>query len=94
MGDRASGSVCAPLTVPSHQTEKAEDALESPLPDAATISAEARSTGARTPKLPELPPTEDEGPSKGANAKDAVKPAPPEDDFETLAKRFAALKKR
>ena len=53
----------------------------------------------RTPKLPELPPTEDEeqkpaskGPAtQGATA---AKPAPPEDDFEALAARFAALKKR
>ncbi|KAF7794348.1 hypothetical protein EIP86_005482 [Pleurotus ostreatoroseus] len=56
---------------------------------------EARSAGVRTPKLPELPPTEgDEEPTKKPSSKGAVKPAPPEDDFEALAKRFAALKKR
>lgn len=66
--------------------------LESPLPDAAAISAEARTAGVRTPKLPEIPPTEDEQPKKEA-AKPPAKPAP-EDDFDALAARFAALKKR
>ncbi|KIP11738.1 hypothetical protein PHLGIDRAFT_99183 [Phlebiopsis gigantea 11061_1 CR5-6] len=75
------------------KSEKIATALDSPLPDAATISAEARSTGARTPKLPELPPTEDEEPSS-TQPSEGTKPAPPEDDFEMLAKRFAALKKR
>lgn len=79
------------------QNEKMASALDAPLPDAAAISAEARSAGARTPKLPELPPTEDEDrqPAKGPSAgKPAAAAAPPEDDFESLAKRFAALKKR
>ena len=61
--------------------------------DADTISAEARKAGVRTPKLPELPPTE-EGPSeKDKRATEAPKPAPIEDDFDALAKRFEALKK-
>ncbi|EKM61469.1 uncharacterized protein PHACADRAFT_248105 [Phanerochaete carnosa HHB-10118-sp] len=68
--------------------EKIDNVLDTPLPSAETISAEARSNGARTPKLPELPPTEDEG------KKEHPKAEPPEDDFDTLAKRFAALKKR
>jgi len=72
--------------------EKIDGALDTPLPDAETISAEARSNGARTPKLPEVPPTEGEG--KKEPAKEPAKAEPPEDDFETLAKRFAALKKR
>ncbi|GJE86278.1 IST1 family protein [Phanerochaete sordida] len=71
--------------------EKPASALDTPLPDAAAISAEARSNGARTPKLPEVPPSEDAGAGAGAAGKKAE---PPEDDFEALAKRFAALKKR
>ncbi|KAK7058647.1 Vacuolar protein sorting-associated protein ist1 [Paramarasmius palmivorus] len=53
-----------------------------------------------TPKLPDIPPTEDEGDEKAKENKADVKPAkaapapPPEDDFEALTKRFAALKKR
>ena len=67
----------------------------------------------RTPKLPDVPSTEDEG--AGSNVKPStttstpaktgagggVTPAPkqpppakPEDEFEALAKRFEALKKR
>ncbi|KAH8099721.1 DUF292-domain-containing protein [Cristinia sonorae] len=60
--------------------------------DAATISAEARSAGVRTPKLPEVPPTESEDKSSAPE-----KPAPPPgtlDDFDMLAARFAALKKK
>lgn len=69
--------------------------MDSPLPDAAAISAEARKAGARTPKLPEIPPTEEEPASKSPPAKEAAaKSTPQEDDFEMLAKRFAALKKR
>ena len=56
------------------------------------ISAEARSAGVRTPKLPDLPPTEEDG-SPGAGSKAPESP-PPVDEFEALAKRFAALKKR
>ncbi|KAI0348123.1 DUF292-domain-containing protein [Trametopsis cervina] len=68
-------------------------ALDSPLPDATAISAEARQAGVRTPKLPEIPPTEDAS-AKESAPKETSKPAVPEDDFEALAKRFAALKKR
>jgi len=69
-------------------------ASTSPLPvDAAAISAEARSAGVRTPKLPDLPPTEDEDNSEDKATK-PVKASPPEDEFEALAKRFEALKKR
>ena len=46
----------------------------------------------RTPKLPDLPPTEEDG-SPGAGSKAPESP-PPVDEFEALAKRFAALKKR
>ena len=58
------------------------------------ISAEARSAGVRTPKLPDLPPTEeDDGSSAGVEPKASEAP-PPVDEFEALAKRFEALKKR
>lgn len=59
------------------------------------------------PKLPELPPTEDEKPKENkSKSPDTIPPktsittsSPPppetsEDDFDALAKRFAALKKR
>ena len=70
--------------------------MESPIPDAASISAEARKAGVRTPKLPELPPTEDEEQkgNKKEPAKPSAKQTPPQDEFEALAARFAALKKR
>ena len=81
------------------------DALASPkLLDAAAISAEARSAGVRTPKLPDLPAEEEAPPPR--NEKPAATPKPPpsadppkkkgeeEDEFEALAKRFEALKKR
>lgn len=63
---------------------------------AAAISAEARSVGVRTPKLPELPPTEDEDAPNVKAVKDPPKEVAPseEDEFEALARRFQALKKR
>jgi len=53
----------------------------------------------RTPKLPDIPPTEDEVETKGKPAGKAHTPppvykTPPEDDFEALTRRFEALKKR
>jgi vacuolar protein sorting-associated protein IST1 len=48
--------------------------------------------GEGTPKLPDIPPTEDDG-GKGENEGTVTKPSP-EDDFAMLAKRFEALKKR
>jgi len=72
--------------------EKAESALSDPGPLAG---------GRRTPKLPDIPPTEDEVDAKGkppAAAKSSTPPpvykAPPEDDFQALTRRFEALKKR
>jgi len=57
--------------------------------------------GRRTPKLPDIPPTEDEAGAKGRPAATTKSPtpppmyrAPPEDDFEALTRRFEALKKR
>ncbi|PCH34101.1 DUF292-domain-containing protein [Wolfiporia cocos MD-104 SS10] len=69
------------------------DSLPSPSVNAAAISAEARSAGVRTPKLPDIPPTEDEDVSNEKSAP-ANAPPPSEDDFDALAKRFEALKKR
>ena len=50
--------------------------------------------GEGTPRLPDIPPTEDDdGNGKGGNDGAVSKPSP-EDDFAMLAKRFEALKKR
>ena len=83
-------------------------ALEVPV-DSDTISAEARSAGVRTPKLPEVPTEADEKDTdkekKTAETKaNTTKPVPPSsppapapgslDDFDALTARFAALKKR
>jgi vacuolar protein sorting-associated protein IST1 len=48
--------------------------------------------GRETPRLPDIPPTEDED-GKGGNEGGSSKSSP-EDDFAMLAKRFEALKKR
>jgi len=66
-------------------TAEKTPAAPSPM-SAEKISAEARSAGVRTPKLPDLPPTEEDDGSPG--------PPAPADEFEALAKRFEALKKR
>lgn len=55
--------------------------------------------GSSTPNLglPAIPPTEDESDSGSKEKSQSAKPAPskkPEDDFDDLAKRFEALKKR
>jgi len=62
---------------------------------------DAAKTQQTTPKLPDIPPTEDEGETKGkasATLKSSTPPpkynAPAEDDFDALTKRFEALKKR
>ncbi|EJF67126.1 hypothetical protein DICSQDRAFT_176815 [Dichomitus squalens LYAD-421 SS1] len=76
--------------------------------NAAAISAEARSAGVRTPKLPEIPADEDAPPYSEENAQKEQREGtlkaspvdPPkkkdaeEDEFEALAKRFEALKNR
>ncbi|KAF9075048.1 regulator of Vps4 activity in the MVB pathway-domain-containing protein [Rhodocollybia butyracea] len=66
------------------------------LPD---LKAEAASASS-APKLPDIPPTEGEN-EKGATSKEGnqtkstvTKSDPPEDEFDLLTKRFAALKKR
>ncbi|KAI0375493.1 DUF292-domain-containing protein [Pilatotrama ljubarskyi] len=87
----------------SEESEKKESsaALDSPKPlDAAAISAEARSAGVRTPKLPEVPVEEEEAPRAEKSAGVGGLPADPaakeaqEDEFTALARRFEALKKR
>ena len=102
------------LQEPAAQDEKAggQETRDGKLLDAAAISAEARSAGVRTPKLPEVPGEEADAAEKasGGPAKDNLKEKgasagahadPPkkktggeEDEFEALAKRFEALKKR
>lgn len=89
-------SVCHPSSL-SKEPSKDSKTLEEPTPvDANTIAAEARRAGVRTPKLPDIPPTESEKspPPEKPAPKATAPPTPPEDDFEALAKRFAALKKR
>ncbi|KAI0068003.1 DUF292-domain-containing protein [Artomyces pyxidatus] len=59
----------------------------------------AECTGQKTPKLPDIPPTEDEEVKEGTGAlpptaQPAVPPSQQEDEFTLLAKRFEALKKR
>ena len=56
------------------------------------LNAGKLAPGEGTPKLPDIPPTEDDG-GKGGNESVVLKPSP-EDDFAMLAKRFEALKKR
>jgi vacuolar protein sorting-associated protein IST1 len=55
-------------------------------------SSEKFTNGSGTPKLPDIPPTEDDD-EKGRNEGTLSKPSQ-EDDFAMLAKRFEALKKR
>ncbi|KAL4252483.1 IST1 family protein [Abortiporus biennis] len=75
----------------TEKIQKEKD-LDEPKPlDATSIAAEARKAGVRTPKLPDVPPTESEKPKPAGSSKSTP---PPEDDFEALAKRFEALKKR
>lgn len=58
------------------------------------LNAGKLAPGEETPKLPDIPPTEDDG-GKGGNGNGGGVPKPsPEDDFAMLAKRFEALKKR
>ena len=111
-----------PAADPEDEKGAAAARGDAKVPDAAAISAEARSAGVRTPELPEVPPTEAgrSAAADGAAAKDkaqdkekekeaakgAAPPPPPpaadapkkknaeEDEFEALAKRFEALKKR
>lgn len=52
------------------------------------IDKTKEAVGRTTPKLPDIPPTEDETKDNEKNS------SAPEDDFEALTRRFAALKKR
>ncbi|KZT72956.1 DUF292-domain-containing protein [Daedalea quercina L-15889] len=90
-GGEGGAKVSLSKSNPESTTEKTP-ATPSPM-SAEKISAEARSAGVRTPKLPDLPPTEEGDGSSGAGPK-APEAPPPVDEFEALAKRFEALKKR
>ncbi|CDO73134.1 hypothetical protein BN946_scf185007.g189 [Trametes cinnabarina] len=91
---------------PSDTSEKnsapnaSSNTLDSPKPpDAATISAEARSAGVRTPRLPEVPvedeaPNDEKAPTTKSSDADPPENEAQEDEFTVLAKRFEALKKR
>ncbi|KAF5392465.1 hypothetical protein D9757_002242 [Collybiopsis confluens] len=79
---------------PEGNVKEAAAKSDIPLPD---FKAEAASTSL-TPKLPDIPPTEGTN-EKADSTKEGIKssvnkPASPEDDFDLLTKRFAALKKR
>jgi vacuolar protein sorting-associated protein IST1 len=56
------------------------------------LNAGKLAPGEGTPKLPDIPPTEDDG-EKGED-EGTVHKQSAEDDFAMLAKRFEALKKR
>lgn len=82
----------------SEETKSSSDSIPG-----TTNAVNAPSADQKTPKLPDIPPTdsEDEGETKGkaaATPKASTPPpkynAPSEDDFESLTKRFEALKKR
>ncbi|EIW87091.1 DUF292-domain-containing protein [Coniophora puteana RWD-64-598 SS2] len=79
----------------------AESQSKSPEPDKDAKDGDEPAPRTRTPKLPDLPPTEDEAeggkPNASGSSSVAKKPDPPpyeEDDFAALARRFEALKKR
>ncbi|KAI3622582.1 hypothetical protein WG66_015912 [Moniliophthora roreri] len=61
-----------------------------------TINLPESKEASAGPKLPDIPPTEDEPKEakSGIKAAKSPPPPPPEDDFDALTKRFAALKKR
>ncbi|TFY78397.1 hypothetical protein EWM64_g5616 [Hericium alpestre] len=74
-------------------------ALEKPIPEGAVaVAPGAQSEDKSALKLPDLPPLEEDDSKredqKRAESKSPARSPPPEDDFEALAKRFAALKKR
>ncbi|KAJ3717264.1 DUF292-domain-containing protein [Lentinula guzmanii] len=98
-GDEAERSLVVRLIERSHLSLNIEASpqFDIALPD---IKTEAASTVPTTPKLPDVPPTEDENekaalPKEGSQGKTSVvKSTTPENDFDLLTKRFAALKKR
>lgn len=82
-----------PFLIFPRMQEETADSSEILLPRGdATLSPD----GNKTPKLPDIPPTEDETEAKKP-AKAATPPPiykAPEDDFDALTRRFEALKKR
>jgi vacuolar protein sorting-associated protein IST1 len=82
----------------SKETEGTSDSLPAADTEETTNISSVRQ---KSPKLPDIPPTEDEGETKSKTAatrKASTPPpkynAPPEDDFDALTRRFEALKKR
>ncbi|TFY63109.1 hypothetical protein EVG20_g6454 [Dentipellis fragilis] len=80
---------------------KEGESEKSPVPEGAiAVGPGAEASDKSALKLPDLPPTEEEDGKKessdaSSNTKPASKSPPPkEDDFDVLAQRFAALKKR
>lgn len=75
--------------------------MPSPALEAPLSTADKFTVDEGAPKLPDLPPIEGSEKPKAApdTAKSAATPAPaqqakPEDEFEALARRFEALKRR
>lgn len=71
------------LELRSHGQPKAEETEKEEMLDNVKAKVE---TDVKVPRLPDVPPTEDPEPE--------TKEAGPVDEFEALAKRFEALKKR
>ncbi|KAF7969082.1 hypothetical protein HWV62_28384 [Athelia sp. TMB] len=63
-----------------------------------SLGGEAKLTstldGDKTPKLPDIPPTEEQTEAKKPIKPTTPPPTYPEDDFDALTRRFEALKKR
>ncbi|KAI9444950.1 DUF292-domain-containing protein [Lactarius indigo] len=83
--------------VDGDQSDEVQGLTDVPPDDAGNLATQTNSgksttftAGDGTPKLPDIPPTEDDD-GKGGNESAASKPL---DDFAMLAKRFEALKKR
>jgi len=79
--------------------EKKAGSAESTLGPNTSETPDSSVGGRGTPKLPDIPPIEDEADAKGKATGKISTPlpvykAPPEDDFDALTRRFEALKKR
>lgn len=74
-------------------TDLLQDQAPAEVPDSLPSYSEE---GPGITKLPDLPPTEEEGEKAARQPKNTITPAKenPKDDFESLARRFQELKKR
>ncbi|KAI0257292.1 regulator of Vps4 activity in the MVB pathway-domain-containing protein [Lactifluus subvellereus] len=85
-----------PKQVGGDQSDEAQGLVEAAQHDSGDKDyqpySEKFTSGSGTPRLPDIPPTEDDD-GRGGNEGTLSKPSP-EDDFALLAKRFEALKKR